>query len=100
MKRLLLLVLGLLLPACGGTSTASMKATTQMGFNDANALKKLDAEVDKPLPDMWKESSLALITDPVAMCKKPDVDAQVRSEASSQLEKAKTALQDAGITVQ
>jgi hypothetical protein len=71
-----------------------------MGLNDTDALKKLDAELDKPLPDMWKESSIALITDPVAMCDKPDIDANVRLEASSQLEKTKAALQDAGITVQ
>lgn len=98
MTRFLLLVFGLLLPACGGT-TATHPAT-QTGLNDSDAQKKLEVELNKPLPDMWKDSSIALITDPVAMCNKPDVDMQVKGEAASQLEKTKTALQDAGITVQ
>ena len=98
MTRFLLLVFGLLLPACGGT--AATQPTTQTGLNDSDAQKKLDLELSKPLPDMWKDSSIALITDPVAMCNKPDVDMQVKGEAASQLEKTKTALQDAGITVQ
>ncbi len=98
MTRSLLLIFGLLLPACGGT--AATQPTTAMGLNDTNALTKLEAELNKPLPEMWKDSSIALITDPVAMCNKADIDAQVKSEATSQLENAKTALQDAGITVQ
>ncbi|MBK9259381.1 MAG: hypothetical protein IPM54_06040 [Polyangiaceae bacterium] len=96
----LLLVFGLLLAACGGGSAASTAPATPTGLNDADALKKLDAELAKPMPDLWKESSVAFITDPVAMCDKPDVDAQAKTEASSQLEKAKSALQDAGVTVQ
>ena len=81
------------------TVTATPPAT-QTGLNDSDAQKKLDVELNKPLPDMWKDSSIALITDPVAMCNKPDVDMQVKGEAASQLEKTKAALQDAGITVQ
>jgi len=98
MTRFLLLIFGLLLPACGGTTAT--QPTNQLGFNDTDAHTKLEAELNKPLPEMWKDSSIALITDPVAMCNKPDVDAQVKSEAASQLEKTKTALQDAGVTIQ
>lgn len=97
MTRFLLLICGLLVPACGGTSAT--KPSTQVGFNDADAQTKLEAELNKPLPEMWKDSSIAFITDPVAMCNKPAIDAQVKSEATSQLENAKNALQDAGITV-
>ena len=96
----LFLVFGLLLAACGGGTTVASEPATPAGLNDADALKKLDAELAKPMPDVWKQSSVALITDAVAMCDKPDVDAQTKSEASSQLEKAKSALQDAGVTVQ
>ncbi len=97
-RFLLLLVFALLLPVCGGTTAT--QPNTPMGLNDSDALKKLDTELSKPLPDMWKESPIALITDPVAMCNKPDVEAQVNREAAAQLEKTKTALQDAGVTVQ
>ncbi len=99
-RSLLLLVLGLLLAACGGSASTASTPTTQAGLNDADALKKLDVELAKPLPDLWKQSSVALIADPVAMCNKADADAQAKTEASTQLEKAKTALQDAGVPVQ
>lgn len=100
MTRSLLLVFGLLLAACGGGNTAAPQASTRTGLNDADALQKLETELGKPLPDFWKDASIALITDPVAMCDKPNFDAQVKNEASLQFEKARNALQDAGMTVQ
>jgi hypothetical protein len=99
MIRSLLLVFGLLLLSCGG-STTTTQSTTPTGLNDTVALKKLEVELEKPLPELWKDSSIALITDPVAMCDKPAVDARIKGEADAQLEKAKTALQEAGVTVQ
>jgi hypothetical protein len=100
MTRSLLLVFGLLLAACGGGHTAATHASPQTGLNDTDALQKLDVELAKPLPELWKDSSIALITDPVAMCDKPNIDAQVKNEASLQLEKTRNALQDAGLLVQ
>ncbi len=95
----LVLVLGLLIAACGG-STATTQPTTPTGLNDADALKKLDVDLAKPLPDLWKQSSVALITDPVATCRMGDAGEKATAEATSQLEKAKAALQDAGVKVQ
>lgn len=100
MMRSLLLVAGLVLSACGGGNTAPTNPAPSSGLNDADALKKLDAELAKPLPDFWKETSIAFITDPVTMCNKADIDARVKADAGSQLEHAKAALLDAGITVQ
>jgi hypothetical protein len=100
MTRSLLLVFGLLLLACGGGNTAGTRPATQTGLNDTDALQKLELELAKPLPEFWKDSSIAFITDAVAMCDKPNVDAQVKNEASLQLEKARNALQDAGVLVQ
>ena len=100
MTRLFLLVLGLLLPACGGGNTATNGSTTPTGLNDRDALAKLDVELAKPLPDIWKDSTVAFIADPVTMCNGKDVEEQVKSEDTAQIEKAKAALQDAGITVQ
>lgn len=100
MTRVFLLVCGLLLCACGSSHTAATQPSTQDGLHDAEALQKLDAELAKPLPEFWKETSMGFILDPVAMCNKPDIDKQVKNEAAAQLEKAKTAMQDASITVQ
>ncbi len=100
MMRPLLLAAALVLSACGGGNSTPTTPTTTTGLNDADALKKLDAELAKPLPEFWKETSIAFITDPVAMCNQTDVDTRVKTEATAQLDRAKTALQDAGITVQ
>ncbi|HRI66429.1 MAG TPA: hypothetical protein PK156_19405 [Polyangium sp.] len=100
MTRSLLLVLGLLLPACGGGNSAVTQPATQTGLNDRDALAKLEVEVAKPLPEIWKDSTVAFIADPVTMCNGTDIEEHVKNEDTVQLEKAKAALQDAGITVQ
>lgn len=100
MTRYLLLVLGLLLPACGGGNSIVTQPTTQTQLNDGDALAKLDVELAKPVPEVWKESSVAFIGDPVAMCKGTEFENQAKSEVAAQIDKAKAALQDAGITVQ
>lgn len=100
MMRSLLLVAGLVLCACGGGNPAPANPSTASGLNDADALKKLEVELAKPLPDFWKDKSMALITDPVVMCSKPDIEAQVKTDAAAQMDRAKTALQDAGLTIQ
>jgi len=95
-----LIIFGLLLAGCGGGTSTTPEPATPAGLNDADALKKLDVELAKPMPDVWKQSSVALITDAVAMCDKPDAATQAKVDATSQSEKAKAALQDAGVTVQ
>lgn len=97
---LLVLALGCTLAACGGGRSNPTSNATPTGLDDKSALANLEVELAKPLPEAWKDASVALIGDAVAMCNKPDVDAQVKSATVSHVEKTKTALQDAGITVQ
>jgi hypothetical protein len=102
MTRSILLVFALAFTsmACGGGRSNPSSTGPQTGLNDQSALANLEIELAKPLPEAWKDASVALIGDAVAMCNKADVDAEVKSVTNSHLEKAKTALQDAGITVQ
>lgn len=97
---LLVLALGFTSTACGGGRSNATSNAAPTGLNDQSALANVDVELAKPLPEAWKDASIALIGDPVAMCNKPDIEAQVKTVTASNLEKTKTALQDAGITVQ
>lgn len=102
MKRAFLLVfaLGFTSMACGGGRPNVTSNAAPTGLNDQSALANLDVELGKPLSEAWKDASIALIGDPVAMCNKPDLEAQVKTVSAANLEKAKTAVQDAGITVE
>jgi hypothetical protein len=103
---LLIIALGFTSAACGGGQSGTTSTASPKGLNDSSSLANLETELAKPLPEAWKDASIALIGDPVAMCTQPhydakiDFDARVKELAAAQIDKTKAALQDAGITVQ